>query len=352
MRVLFVSSGNSKDFEIIPFIKEQGESLKAEGIDVDYYTVKGKGLMGYVKAGSSLRKLLRKDQYDLIHAHFTYSGWTALIGAAGKIPVVLSLMGTDANGEYKGKNKVVLSSRVSSFMTWFIQPFVKAIISKSPNIEASVYLKRKSFIIPNGVNMEKFEPPLRQPSTNHSIINKKAKVLFMASKTKPGKNYPLVQAAIEQLGWRNIELVCPYPVSHNDIPRHLNEADVLAFPSFMEGSPNVIKEAMACNCPIVSTDVGDVRWVIGETAGCYIASFDPKDFTEKIALAINFSRANGRTTGRQRIMELGLNMETVAKKIRSVYEYALQHEPKSKFQISDNKNQRVNPKFQITRTKQ
>lgn len=321
MKVLFVCSGNSKDFEIIPFIKEQGESLKGEGVEVDYFPVVGKGLWGYVKAGFSLRKLLKNKKYDLIHAHFTYCGYAALIGAGISIPVVLSLMGSDANGEYSGKNKVVLSSRISSFLTWLIQPFVKAIISKSLNIEASVYLKHKSFLVPNGVNMEKFKPQLLNSSC--SIKNGKAKVLFLGSKTKRGKNFPLVQAAIEHLGWEDVELVCPYPVSHNDVPAWLNEANVLVFPSFMEGSPNVIKEAMACNCPIVSTDVGDVSWVIGKTTGCYIASFDPNDFAKKIEEAIHFSRAYGRTTGRQRMMDLGLDMDTVARRIKEVYEYAM-----------------------------
>src|SRR5688572_2352349 len=173
MKVLFVCSGNSKDFEIIPFIKEQGESLKSEGIEVDYYPVLGKGLFGYVKAGLSLRKFLRKRNYDLIHAHFTYSGWAALIGAGRKMPVVLSLMGSDANGEYKGENKVILSSRISSFLTRLIQPFVKAIISKSSNIEESVYRKHKSFIIPNGVNMQKFTPQLPHINGNHAAANGK-----------------------------------------------------------------------------------------------------------------------------------------------------------------------------------
>ena len=321
MKVLFVCSGNSKEFEIIPFIKEQGESLKSEGIHVDYYPVKGKGLMGYIKAGFRLRKHLKQKNYNLIHAHFTYSGWTALIGASGKMPVVLSLMGTDANGEYKGKNKIVLSSRVSSFLTWLIQPFVKAIISKSDNIEESVYQKEKSFIIPNGVNMQKFQPLLLQQNTYTFQTNGKKKALFLGSKTKSGKNFPLAEAAVQQL--ENVELVCPFPVNHSDVPKYLNEADVLVFPSFMEGSPNVIKEAMACNCPIVSTDVGDVKWVFGETKGCYIASFDPKDFATKIKQAIDSPPVNGRTNGRQRIIELGLDQETVAKRIKAVYQKAL-----------------------------
>lgn len=321
MKVLFVCSGNSKDFKIIPFVKEQGESLKSEGIEVDYYPVMGKGLFGYIKAGLSLRKFLKNKHYDLIHAHFTYSGWAAIIGAGRKMPIVLSLMGSDANGEYKGQNKVIAVSRISSFLTWLIQPFVNAIISKSSNIEASVYRKHKSLIIPNGVNMQKFTPQPQNSNSNGSLVSGKKKVLFLGNKTSPGKNFPLAQAAIHQL--KDVELVCPYPVSHHDVPHYLNEADVLVFPSFMEGSPNVIKEAMACNCPIVTTDVGDVKWVIGETKGCYIASFDRTDFSEKIKLAINFSQANGRTNGRQRIVELGLDMDTVAKRIIEVYKKAL-----------------------------
>jgi glycosyltransferase involved in cell wall biosynthesis len=323
MKVLFVCSGNSKDFDIIPFIKAQGESLRSEGIEVDYYPVVGKGLRGYVKAGFMLRRFLQKKQYDLIHAHFTYCGWTALIGAGRKIPVVLSLMGTDANGEYKGKNKVVLKSKLSSFLTWLIQPFVSAIISKSSNIAASVYRKHKSFIIPNGVDLEKFKPVSPEERNGHLAGNGKKKVLFLGSRTKTGKNFPLAQAAIQQPGMEYTELIAPYPVSHEDVPWYLNEADVLVFPSFMEGSPNVIKEAMACNCPIVSTDVGDVKWVLGNTPGCYIASFDAEDFANKISLALNATRISGRTNGRQRIIDLGLDMDTVAKRIVDVYKRSI-----------------------------
>jgi teichuronic acid biosynthesis glycosyltransferase TuaC len=174
--------------------------------------------------------------------------------------------------------------------------------------------------------MQKFRPLLLNTNSSSATVTRKAKVLFLGNKNRPGKNFPLVQAAIEQLGRPDIELVCPYPIAHQDIPQYLNDADLLAFPSFMEGSPNVIKEAMACNCPIVSTDVGDVSWVFGKTEGCYLASFDAGDFAKKIAVAINFSQAQGKTMGRQRIIELGLDMETVAKRIMEVYDYSLKHQ--------------------------
>jgi len=321
MKILFVCSGNSKVFEIAPFIKEQGESLKRQGIDVDYYPIIGNGIPGYLKAGIRLGKYLRRNHYDLIHAHYTLSGWAALIGSR-KTPVVLSLMGDDANGTYVGVNKVSFKSRLFILLTLFIQPFVKAIISKSQNIEKKVYIKRKSYIVPNGINTQKFKPEINGHS-DPGVRNGKKKILFLGSKTRVGKNYSLAQAAVAQLELPNVEFIIPYPLSHQEVPKYLNEADVLVFPSLMEGSPNVIKEAMACNCPIVATDVGDVRWVLGDTEGCYISSFDKKEFAEKIRLALNYSETVGRTNGMKRIQELGLDSETIAKRIIDIYKKAL-----------------------------
>lgn len=322
MKVLFVSSGNNKSFDIVPFIKEQGESLKKQGIDVSYFPIVGKGLAGYIKAGFKLRKYLNNNKYDIIHAHFILSGWAAIIGS-GRIPVVLSLMGSDAYGEYIGVNKVLFSSRFSTLLTWLGQPFVKAIISKSSNIEKYVYLKRKSYVIPNGINKEKFKPKPVNITEFQSFKNGYKKVLFLGSKTNVRKNYPLAQAAVEQLGLANVELINPYPVSHSEIPGLLNAADVLLVPSLMEGSPNVVKEAMACNCPIVATDIGDVKWVLGDTEGCYVSSFDVKSFSDNVRMALNFSEVKGRTMGEKRINELGLDSETIAKRVIDVYKGVL-----------------------------
>ncbi|TXK46763.1 glycosyltransferase family 4 protein [Pontibacter qinzhouensis] len=318
MKVLFVCSGNSKNFEIIPFIKEQGNSLVRQGIKVEYFPVIGKGLAGYYKAGKKLKKHLRRNRYDLIHAHFTLSGWSAVIGAAGKTPVVLSLMGSDAYGEYVGVNQVQFSSRINTLLTYLIQPFVKGIISKSQNIEDYVYLKHKSHIIPNGINRDKFRP---DPAAGFSKDQKQ--VLFLGNAANPRKNFELVQKAVDLLNLPDITIVNPYPVAHHEIPNYLNAVNVLVVPSFMEGSPNVVKEAMACNCPIVSTDMGDVKWVLGDTPGCYVSSFEPEDFAQKLAKALQFSERHGRTNGEERIEELGLDAERVAARVISVYRKVL-----------------------------
>jgi len=83
-----------------------------------------------------------------------------------------------------------------------------------------------------------------------------------------------------------------------------------------EGSPQFIKEAMACNLPIVSTDVGDVRFNVAGVDGCYVCDQDVKELAEKLSLAILFGK---RTQGRQRIVALGLDSDTIANKLIGVY---------------------------------
>jgi teichuronic acid biosynthesis glycosyltransferase TuaC len=322
MKVLFVSSGNTSGFEIVPFIKEQGESLRKAGVDVAYFPIRGKGLSGYLKAGLKLRKFLKSNHYDLIHAHFTLSGYAAVLGSRGT-PVVLSLMGSDAYGEYVGENKVIFFSRFLTLLTLLIQPFVRAIISKSDNIEQYVYLKRKSFIVPNGIDTEKFRPSATDFRSVLSLNPQQKQVLFLGSKKSVRKNIKLVQQAMSYLNRNDVELINPYPIAHEAIPKYLNSVNVLAICSYMEGSPNVVKEAMACNCPMVATNVGDIKWVFGTMEGCYIASFQPEDFAKKLQAALTFSEAHQRTKGEQRIKELGLDSKSIAQRVVEIYKIAL-----------------------------
>lgn len=322
MKVLFVSSGNSTNADVAPFIKAQGESLQSLGIDIQYFKILGKGISGYLKAVSKLRKYLKKNPTDIIHAHYTLSGWSAVL-TFPRQPVVLSLMGDDAYGEYVGVKKINYFSRFLTFSTYLIQPFVKAIICKSKYIESFVYLKNKSYIIPNGINLNKIKNSDHDFKDELSLDPQKKHILFLGNTKSRRKNFMLAKSAVNVINSEEVALLSPYPVSHNQVFKYLNSVDVFVLTSFMEGSPNVIKEAMSCNCPIVSTDVGDVKWILGDTEGCFIAAFDPYDFAKKILLALEFAKNIGRTKGKERILELDLNVENVAKKIMIVYKKVL-----------------------------
>jgi len=150
----------------------------------------------------------------------------------------------------------------------------------------------------------------------------KVNILFSSKFDYYEKNYPLAKSILELLGdgYNLIELD---GYSRSQVNLLLNACDVALMTSISEGSPQFIKEAMSCNCPIMSTDVGDVTEIIGDTEGCYVSSFDPPDIIEKIKLAVQFRKEHKFTRGRERILKLGLDSETIAGKIIEVYNKAL-----------------------------
>ena len=325
MKVLFVASGNSRTKEVVPFIQSQGEALKQEGVDIRYFPVVGRGIRGYLRAARALRNRLREEPVDIIHAHYTLSGWVAVL-ASRRFPIVLSLMGSDAYGEYTGKDQIAPGSRYLTVLTWLIQPFVGALISKSANIERFVYRKAVSHIVPNGVRLEQFRIYDGGCREELGLDPEKKYVLFIGDPANVRKNFRLAQEAVRQLNRPDVALIHPYPVPHDTVVKYLNSADVFALCSFMEGSPNVVKEAMACNCPAVVTDVGDAAWVVGDTPGCYVASFDAADYARQLEKALAFSEEQGRTRGRERLISLGLEARTIARRITGIYQTLLKRD--------------------------
>jgi teichuronic acid biosynthesis glycosyltransferase TuaC len=322
MKVLFIYSGNSKYFPISPFTKAQADSLTDKGLQVEFFPLTGKGFKNYFKNIFLLRRHLKQNKYNLLHAHYNLCGWVAVL-ASRKTPVVLSLMGDDAQGTFTGKNKINLSSYFFISLTYCIQPFVKAIISKSPKIEKVVYRKKISYIIPNGVVLNNFFINENGFREELGLQKEKKYLLFLASPTDTNKNFVLAQKAVELLNRNDIELINIYKANPEVVVKYLNSADVLVHCSFAEGSANVIKEAMACNCPMVITNAGDAAWVAGNTAGCFISGYDPAVFANDISKALEFVKENKRTKGRERILELGLDSGTVAEKIIAVYKKIL-----------------------------
>lgn len=318
MIVLHVCSGNSI-FGISPIVKTQGESLRNNNVDIDYFTIKGRGIKGYLRSIPRLNKTLKTKRYDIIHAHYVLCGWIAVFQLS-KLPLITSYMGSDAYGFVNAYGRKRL------FANYFIkcasktlQPFVSKIVIKSRNLEKYIYIKNKVNIIPNGVDFEKFRPLNKKNCKEKLNLNTKNRlILFLGNPSNPRKNFRLLNKAYNLIKNDNLEIIKPYPIPFKNIALYLNAVDVLVLTSYLEGSPNVIKEAMACNLPIVSTDVGDVREIIGNTEGCYIISFEPVDVAKKIQMALDFGK---RTNGRENIKYLKIN--NVTKKIISVYQQVL-----------------------------
>jgi len=314
VKILFISSGNSKN-RISPIIKSQGESIRKKGIELEFITVKGKGIKGYLK---NIKRIRQKAKgFDIIHAHYGLIGLLVGISFTNK-PMVLSIMGTDITGNYNEKGNRSIISYSIVLMSQIALFFSKVIIVKSKNLKSYIpsFFQKKTVVVPNGVNFSLFKPMDYHISREKMKININEKiVLFLADPKKPNKNFPLVKEAVKNLKNSNIRLINPFPISQEEFVVYLNACDVFVLSSFSEGSPNVVKEAMACNCPIVSTDIGDVNEVINKTDGCFLSSFDPEGFAEQIGKAIKYGK---RTTGRNDITHL--DSEKIANEIIDIYE--------------------------------
>jgi glycosyltransferase involved in cell wall biosynthesis len=301
MKVLFISSGKSGDVGHV--VKNQGESLARVGIEIEYFTINS-GFWGYIRAIPCIRRVLKQGRYDLVHAHYSFSAFAASL--AGSYPIVVSLMGSDA------------------FMPWPMQKIIKIFSERrwAATIVKTDEMKRilsmpDAYVIPNGVDTERFVPADKLRARQKLNLDSEKKiVLFISVRNRPEKNLPLAQRSVEFLGDGSIELLHISDTSNSDIPDYLNAADLLLLTSAREGGVNVIKEAMACNCPIVSTDVGDVRWVTSGTSGCFITGHDCASVADNIRKALAL---NERINGRERIFALGLDSHSVADRIRKIY---------------------------------
>ena len=306
-KVLIVCSGTSG--QISPFVRDQVVSLKKLGIEADFFAIKRRGALGYFHSYMQFLGILRERKYDLIHAHYGLSG--LLSAMQWKVPCVITFHGSDINVIWV-RPLSFLASRLSAYN-----------IFVHPSQHSKLLASSRYAIIPCGVDLKTFFPLDRNSCRRKMKLEiNRVYGLFSSGFSKEVKNYSLAKNAIDLLGI-DINLIELKGYSREEVNLLMNAVDFLIVTSFSETGPVVVKEAMACNLPVVSTDVGDVRWVTRDLAGCYLTSFDPGDVAAKLKIAADFAKKDGRTRGRDRIIELGLDSEIVARRIWDVYESVL-----------------------------
>jgi teichuronic acid biosynthesis glycosyltransferase TuaC len=286
MKILFVSSQNSK-FGLSPIIKNQGNSLVNCGVSVSYFGIKGKGIFGYLSNVKKLRIFLRKQSFDVIHSHYSFSAIVASL--SGAKPMVVSLMGSDIKSGFLNR----LLIRFFALFLW------KKVIVKSKDSYNEIYfplLKSKLMILPNGVDFNRFHP-MKMDDCKRKLgldLNKRY-ILFGANPDRPVKNFHFAKTSFELIQEENLELIYLKNISHELIPIYLNAASVVILTSLWEGSPNIIKEALACKRPIVSTNCGDVKANISGIEGCFLVeNYSTQQFSNKIKEALNYEQTSAR----------------------------------------------------------
>ena len=306
MRILIVARyKNNFPTHIMPFVVEQGEAIRALGNDVDYFLIEGNGLLAYFKSRKPLLKKINEFQPDIIHAHYGLSGITAVL--QNKVPVVT----TFHNGETLGFKQNILSSVFSLRASH--------VVYVAQHIYDKTYLKpRKNYtILPCGVTLDECViTDYNDARAELGFESGKKYILFGGAFENLRKNYPLLAEAIKLTGRNDIEVFEMKGLSRAQISKLLSACDLFALPTKSEGSPQALKEAMACNCPIIATDVADIKHLLGDLPGHYICTFDPENVASVLQKALAF---NHRTQGRKRITELGLENHQVAAKLLEIY---------------------------------
>lgn len=294
-------------FGIVPFVAEQADALKAQGVEIDFFGVIGHGL-GYFKNIKLLNKKIREYHPDIIHAHYGLSG--LLANLQRRIPVVTTFHGSDIHLGGLVLRLSKIAYRLSAYNIFVAEDIFKQ--AKASEVRAT--------ILPCGINLDGIVSMPREEARRQMGLSLDEKiVLFSSSFTNEVKNYPLAKAAMEKV--KGVKLVEMKGFNRHQVCLMMNAANCLLMTSHREGSPQVVKEAMACGTPVVSVDVGDVGHVILGTKGCYIAKREPDDIADKIKMALNYV---GKTDGHQRILDLGLSNELVAKQLIGIYKLILE----------------------------
>lgn len=265
IKVLIVCSGNSKNRS---FILDQVEALKKLKIEFDFFYIAGNGWRGYLSNLKLFTEKIKSFKPDLIHAHYGLSGLFS--NFQRKTPVITTYHGSDIH-----QSKNFWFSKFSIFLS-------------KQNIYVSEVLKdiaktNKGIVIPCGVDFTIFKPIDKQFCRDFFGFQKDKKyVLFSSSFDNSIKNPLLAKKIVEELG-DNFILVELKNFSREQVAMLMNAVDVALLTSYQEGSPQFVKEAISCGCPIVSSDVGDVRFQLNSVQNSrIIKSFDKEEF--KIAI--------------------------------------------------------------------
>ena len=382
MRILIVASDKNGHF--VPFIEEQMAALQARGIEVLRYGITGKGIIGYLRELPALRRIIRKVRPDLIHAHYGLSGLLANLqrmvpvvttyhGSDINVPSILRfskiamrlsahnifvskrnvvialgdeamrLLGDKAKGtkdEVKGEENGKADTPASTPYTLHSTP-TKASTPYTLHSTLTEAFTPKNTLLPCGVNIpqpwtELQHQQVEQLTLNQWVQSKLDKeikyVLFAGAFDNAVKDPELAKSVIavynssfansqSPIADRQIELIELKGYNRDQVTALMYNCHALLMTSKTEGSPQVVKEAMACGCPIVSVDVGDVAERTSGVEGCYVVpTRESKDIAEALQKVLAY---NGRTNGRERIIAMGLSNEQVAKRLEHIYKNVL-----------------------------
>jgi len=268
------------------------------------------------------RRLMLVYRPSIVHAH--YGSLTAFISAlvsfVSRVPLVITFRGSDLN---PSPSDGVLRSAAQKLLSRLGALGACGIICVSRRLRDNLWWGRgKAVVIPSGVDMKIFQViPRQEARKGLGWGDEERIVLFNAGRTPAVKRLDLAEASVasmrELIG--EVRLVVLYgDTPHDEMPFYLSGADCLLITSDYEGSPDIVKEALACGLPIVSVDVGDIAERLDGVHPSRIVACDARAIGSAAAeIVLSGQRSNGRDAIRN------LSATAVRDKILEVYHRVL-----------------------------
>jgi teichuronic acid biosynthesis glycosyltransferase TuaC len=297
------------------FVEREIEALRRAGVMVDYFDV---GLiktpLEFWRRVRELRRAARAFRADLIHAQ--YGAAVGLVATLGGRPAIVTFSGTDLHRG--GGNIGGLRRLAGRLVSNTAAALARRVICVSDRLRQNLWVHRRSAaVIARGVDLGMFEPAPQEESRRLLGWDDAPTVLFAGGRDPINKGQALAEAAFAHVKQAIPNAVLRTITAAIDPPAmlaHYRAADVMIFTSLHEGSPNSVKEALACNLPIVSVPVGDVEERLAGVTPSAVTPRDPRALGEAI---VEVLRTGRRSNGRDAVAEL--TPDRVARRIIEVY---------------------------------
>src|SRR3954447_15996562 len=284
------------------FVRDQVEALRAiDGVDLELFTF-GTGARAYLEAARELRRRYAGRDFDVIHAHYGLCGWTAL--ALRGAPHVVTFHGTDLQHPNVGPLSRLLAKRID----------LPAPVSATLARAGLPHHRGRIAILPCGVNLERFAPtPRRAARERLGLDPDRPYLLFPADPARPEKRHDRASAIARRVG---VELLHYARRPPEEVPLLINAANAVLVTSDREGFGLAALEALACDVPVLSTDVGIARLALEGIDGTLCAPFDERTWAD--ALRPHLEQADPRVDGRARAALFDRNR--LARRVFHAYE--------------------------------
>lgn len=304
------------------FVAAQVQALAAAGVRVQLEFIDGRGNdAAYVAGLRRINRLARSGAFDVVHAHY---GLTGFVAAFQRLPLVVTYYGDDLLGTPDGHGRVTWKSRVIRGLGALAARRADALICMSEGMRAALPRtadRARAHVIPNGVDLGRFAPGARALARTRLGLDPTARlVLFPNTPGEPRKRLDLAEASLRRLATERVaaRLWIVSRVPHEQMPDHYRAADCLLLTSDWEGSPNVVKEALCCDLPVVSVDCGDVAHWLELAPGSELVERDPAALAAALARVLRSGvRVDGAAARRE------LDGHRVAERVVAVYHEAI-----------------------------